>query len=159
MRILILKRDVSGIVFLSNLEHYFIDNVKSFSKISDELYRSGKKMADFKYCEFGDTETVPNCIKIKDKMFNQMDVFEVERVKYSELNLDDSVKESMIKEMVCDNNKPVISTLEDQGVRLLFRKEIGEDKEEEILKIGAEIEKLEKEIKECNYKDYMDELV
>jgi len=154
-----LKRDVSGIVFLSNLEHYFFDNVKSFSKFSEELYRSGINIADFKYCEFGDTEKVPNCIRIKNKMFNQMDIFEVERVKYKELNVDEKVKESKIREMVCDKNKPLVSNLEDKGIRTLFRKEIGEEMDEAILKIGADIEKLEKEIKECNYKDYMDELV
>ena len=29
MRILILKKDATGIVFRSNIEHYFIDNVKN----------------------------------------------------------------------------------------------------------------------------------
>ena len=159
MRILILKKDVMGIVCLKNIEHYLIPNVEDFNKISDELYKARKDTREYKYCEFGNDDFIPFYMRIKDRMFNQMATFEVERVRYSDLNLDEAEKETMIKKMIADKNLPIISDLENKGLKFLLRRELGEDTEDKLLKIGSDIEILEKEVKECNYKKYLDELV
>jgi hypothetical protein len=159
MRVLILRNTANGIINIKDYEYFVIDNVTDFRQIITELVSMNKSQFDFKYCILEENEFIPFFMNVKNKLYNQMQEFSFDRVKYSDLAVSEDQKEAMIKQVVIQKNTILIQQLEKQGISLLLKREFGNEVNDDFLKVGEEIEKLENEIKDINYKNYLDEYV
>lgn len=159
MRILLIANTAEGIINLKETEHFVLNNITDFIQVIQELLRNQKSQYNFKYCTLEENSFIPFFMRVKNGLYNQMQTFSFERVKYSELNIDQEKKEEMIREMIMRNNVPEIKALEDKGLKLLLRKELGTKCEDDLIEIGEKIEILEKEIKNVDYQKYLNEFV
>ena len=86
-------------------------------------------------------------------------LFEFDRVKFSELNVPDQEKENMIKKLMLPEIENKIRLLEVEGMKALFYKEIGQNKDELIINIGSKIEDYKHQIDNFDYTKYLEEIV
>ena len=159
MRILILNKKAKGIINLKEQDHFLLDNIDNFGEVLKKIIAVGKNHFDYKFCVMEDGEFIPFFMKIKFKMMNQMEEFSFDRVKFSELDIDEKVKEKFIVDMVEKNNLIKIGDIEKQVLKLIIRKEFGENIEKKVNKFKNEYESLEKEMKNIDYKKYINDFV
>jgi len=159
-RILILPIKLEGVVDVRNEEYTILDNVKYLEDIQKHLISSRKSINNYKYCQFEGKELIPFFIKIKDKLGNGMQEFEVEKVKFKEIVGKKEYKEELIKERHILPVKQKIQGIMEKANRMIIDEKMGlKIKEDDFLELGIEKEKLEKEINDFNYKDFLNEIV
>jgi len=159
-RILLLPIKLENVIDVRNEDYIIIDNVKYLEQIQSTLISKSKNINNYKYCQFEDKEIIPFFIKIKDKLGNGMQEFEIEKVKFNEIIGTNDYKKELIGERHIVPIKNKIQELMQKANYMIINEKMGSDvKEDDFLELGVEKEKLEKEINEFDYKKYLSEIV
>jgi exonuclease VII large subunit len=159
MRVLILNKKANGIINLKEEEYFVLDEITEFGQVLRKLTESKKNYFDYKYCVLEENQFIPFFMKTKTKLINQMEEFDFERVRFSELNIEEADKEKIITEMVKTKSNANIKTLEEEVLTLIVKRELGENIEKRINKIKDKFDKIEKELKNIDYKKFLNEFV
>lgn len=157
MRALIIKKNANGIINLKDYEHFVLGEITDFGQITNELIKNGKSHFDFKCCILKNEDYIPFIMNIEDTIINQMQNFSFTRVKFKELSISDDEKELEIKKIILKNHLSDIEILEHKAIKLIVRKEFGNNVKNELSEIGSKINKLEKEMDNIDYKKYLEE--
>jgi len=88
-----------------------------------------------------------------------MEEFSFERVTFAELNIEEESKKKIISDMVTKNNMIKIEEIEKQAIKLIIKKEFGENVTKKLGKLKDKIDELEGEIKNVDYKKHLNEYV
>jgi len=159
-RILLLPKKLEGVVDVRNEDYLIIDNAKYLEQIQSTLISKKRSVKDYKYCQFEEKEIIPFFIKIKDKLENGMQEFEVEKLTFDEIVGEDDYKKALIEERHVLPVQQKLQELINKANHMIISEKLGtEIKEEDYLNLGIEKEKLEKEINDFDYKKYLNEIV
>lgn len=159
-RILLLSTKTEGVIDVRNKDYIIIDNVKYLEQIQSTLVSNKKSVNNYKYCQFEEKETIPFFIKIKDKLGNGMQEFEIEKLTFDEIVGEDDYKKTLIEERHVSPIRKKLQDIINKASYLIVSEKLGtETKEDDFLNLGVEKEKLEKEINEFDYKKYLNEIV
>jgi len=161
MKIILLKKDIYGIIDLRNQKdnYLILDNINDFNQILKSMITIGINKLDYKYCSLENNTIIPVVINIKDDLFNQMQTFKFTRVRYSELEIDEKVKKSLIENMVKNKKHQKELDIEAQAIKLIIKKEFGKDVKKKLSKLSDDMDILNKEVANINYKNYLEEFV
>ena len=159
-RILIIPIQTSGVVDVRQLDYLILDNVKYLEQIQNNLLAKKKKLEDYKFCQFEEKAIIPFFIKIKDKLGNGMQEFDVEKVMFKEINGTDEYIKSLIEEKYLQPIQQKLDNVLTQANLLIVKEKLGDKiEEEQFINLALEKEQIEKEINEFNYKTYLNEIV
>lgn len=78
-------------------EYFVFDNILEFGQVLRNLVEAQKSHFDYKYCVLQEGQFIPFFMKIRTKLKNQMEEFEFDRVKFSELKIAEESKEKIKK--------------------------------------------------------------
>lgn len=158
-KILLIPNKTTGTIDVRQLEYYVVNGVQYLQQISAFLIKSGKKMADFKFCQFEENEMIPFFFKVKDRLSQEISEFEIERVKFADIPVEEEVKRKLIEEIYL---KPL-----DMQMREIIYKTTywiaterlgGEIDEDDFINLRLEKDELDDKIKKFDYKKYLNEI-
>jgi len=159
-RILMLPIKLEGVIDVRNEDYIIIDNVKYLEDIQKTLMSKSKNVNNYKYCQFNEKEVIPFFIKIKDRLGNGIQEFEIEKLTFDEIIGTDDYKKGLIEERHILPLKNKVQEIMNKANYMLINEKMGlEVKEEDFLNLGIEKEKLEKEINDFDYKKCLNEIV
>lgn len=162
-RILLIPIKLEGVVDVRSIkdkDYIILDNVQYLEQIQSTLISKKKSTNDYKYCQFEEKSLIPFFIKIKNKLGNGIQEFEIESLTFSEIIGEDDYKKTLIEERYILPIKEKLQSVIYDANFLMISEKLGEKVDEEkYFDLGIEKEKLEKEIKEFDYKKYLDEIV
>ncbi len=161
MRILLIPKNISGITDLQQIENIVLEQVQETSQITQYLLSNGKMVNNYKYCAVDDDAMIPFYINVIDQLQNAQGLsnFSMISVKFKDINLPEDQKQNFIKKKIIPELENNIKMLEAEGMKALFYEKIGQGNDDNILKIGAQIEDNQLKIKNFDYTQYLDELI
>lgn len=158
-RILLIPIETEGVVDVRTLDYLILDDIKYLEQIQSNLIANGKDLNKYKYCQFEGKAKIPFFIKIKNKLGNGLQEFEVEKLTFNEIDGEDYKKELIEERHVLPLQKKINSIMIEAN-NLIILEKLGEEiSEEKFLDLGIEKEKLEKEIEVFDYKSCLNEIV
>jgi len=159
-RILLIPIKTEGVVDVRQQDYLILDNVQYLEQIQSTLASKKKSINDYKYCQFEEMALIPFFVKIKDKLGNGMQEFEIESLTFSEIVGDDDYKKKLVEERYLLPIKEKLQSVIYDANFLMISEKLGEKVEEEkYLELGIEKEKWEKEVKDFDYKKFLSEIV
>jgi len=159
-RILLIPIKTEGVVDVRQQDYLILDNVQYLEQIQSTLASKKKSINDYKYCQFEEMALIPFFVKIKDKLGNGMQEFEIESLTFSEIVGDDDYKKKLVEERYLLPIKEKLQSVIYDANFLMISEKLGEKVEEEkYLELGIEKEKWEKEVKDFDYKKFLNEIV
>lgn len=162
-RILLIPIKLEGVVDVRSIkdkDYIILDNVQYLEQIQRTLISKKKNVNDYKYCQFEEKALIPYFIKIKDKLGNGMQEFEVESLTFSEIVGVEDYKKELIEERHVLPIKTKLQDVMSKASYMIVSERLGaEIKEDDYLNLGVEKEKLEKEINDFDYKKFLSEIV
>ena len=130
-RILIIPIQTTGVVDVRQLDYLILDNVKYLEQIQNNLLAKKKKLEDYKFCQFEEKAVIPYFIKIKDKLGNGMQEFDVEKVMFKEINGTDEYIKALIEEKYLQPIQQKLNDVLTQANLLIVKEKLGDKIEEE----------------------------
>lgn len=159
-RILLIPSKIEGVIDVRKLDYFIINDAQYLQQIQSTLVTNKKNANDYKYCQFEEKETIPFFIKIKDKLGDGMQEFEVEKVAFSEIQGEEDYIKSLIEERFLFPIKQKLQNIIYQANYLMTIEKLGEKVEDDkYIDLGVEKEKFDKEISDFDYKKYLNEVV
>ena len=161
MKVILLKKEILGITDLRKHkdDYLILENVLDFNQILTGLSSVGINRLDYKYCSLSDSEDIPFLINVQNDIFNQMQTFKFYRVRYSELNISNDEKKALIERVVKDDMFKRTASIESKAIKLIVKKEFGKDVKKKLSKLADEMDKIESDMSNINYKDYLNEFI
>ena len=159
-RILLIPIKTEGVVDVRQQDYLILDNVQYLEQIQSTLASKKKSINDYKYCQFEEMALIPFFVKIKDKLGNGMQEFEIESLTFSEIVGDDDYKKKLVEERYLLPIKEKLQSVIYDANFLMISERLGEKIEEEkFLDLGIEKEKWDKEVSDFDYKKFLNEIV
>ena len=162
-RILLIPIKLEGVVDVRSIkdkDYIILDNVQYLEQIQSTLISKKKSTNDYKYCQFEEKTLIPYFVKIKNKLGNGIQEFEIESLTFAEIVGDDDYKKTLIEERYVLPIKTKLQDIMNKANHMIVSEKLGaEVKEDDYLNLGIEKEKLEKEISEFDYKKFLNEIV
>lgn len=158
-KILIIPIKTSGVIDIRQTEYYIFNNVQYLQQIQANIIKMGKKILDYKFCQFEETDIIPFFVNIKDRLSQEVAEFEIERVKFIDIPTDEETKKNLIEEIY-------LKPLDDKMRELIYKttywiasERLGEKiNEDEFINLRIQKEELDKNIKAFDYKQYLNEI-
>jgi len=178
-KILVVPVDSQGIVDVRETDFLIIDNVSYLEDIYSTMVSKGKSLNKYKFCQFESNGFIPFFINVKDKLsmnnnsntqkqrvesmvsrnYSMLE-FEIERVTFKQIDVEEKVKEQMLKERYISPGENKIKDIIYKTSFLMANEKLGDTvNEDDFINLKLEKDKLDEEINKFDYKKYLNETV
>jgi len=158
-RVLIIPRDSTGIVDVRKLKYLTLENVQYLEQITAAMLQNNMNKTEYKYCQFSQDEKIPVALKIVDRINNGPLVeFDYERVSFESANLDDT--EDLIENRYLLPLKQEKQAIIGLVVEMMVDEKLGgKITDEDYKEVKKQNSKIDREIKNFDFKKYLKKLV
>lgn len=160
-RILLLPKNVTGIIDVRKQNYYILDSVNYLEEITNYLLKNGKRITDFKFCQFEPNDIIPFFVNVKDKLSNsQFQEFEIEKVKFRDMPDTEENKKAYIEARHLTPLQQQMQQIVYQTNYIVAMEKLGEEiKEDDLIQLGLKKDKIKEEMSKFKYQDFYDEIV
>lgn len=178
-KILVIPEDSQGIIDVRKVDYLIINKVSYLEDIYSALVSRGKSINKYKFCQFESDGFIPFFINIKDKLSTNnsnttqkqrvefmvsknyaMLEFEIERITFNQLNVEEDVKKQMLEERYIAPNQNKIKEIVYKTAFLMASEKLGDEvNQDNFINLKIEKEKLDEEISQFDYKKHLNEIV
>lgn len=153
-KVLIIPKDLSGIIDVRKNDYLTLDNVSFLEDITQQMMQNGKSISNYKFCQFEMDESIPIAFKVVDKISGSaLTEFSIERITFKDIDLEDS--EKLIEDKYLQPIKTERQALLQNVLELIVLEKIGtEVKQSEYDALKENFDKVEKKIKDFRHVHY-----
>lgn len=159
-KILIMPKTVTGIIDIRKQDYSIIENVYCLEQINDSIRKNGKRIADYKFCQFEEADKIPCFVNVSDKLTNGFSEFECKRIKFKNAPTTEEEKKEMLEYRHIAPLKEKMQKIVYEVVELIAMERLGDKiKEDDFIQLGLQKDKLKEEISSFQYQEFLTEIV